>query len=219
MSKVNKAIKAKLKTNIRRAFEHPRIQAIGWSIIVLIVSGIISVVIYEKCKAISAILASICAGCVTGIVFYVITNIRNNEVQSTNEEYESIKEHWDLVKKIEDLCSAAIQNTVDGEVLHDPLLNVIKDNLNEIVYFMSVMFIDLPKTTKLIKDYPKDYVDEIKQISSATDPINSKEELDKEQVLAYLCSILTFCADTRRILLGPMMELMKEVYSLEKSVI
>ncbi len=88
-----------MKTRMKVAWKHPHIRAIAWTVIVFLVTGVASVLLFECCGAISAILASISAGCVTGIVFFAITNIRNNELQGIKEEYEETGKQYHLARK------------------------------------------------------------------------------------------------------------------------
>ena len=92
MSIIKKEIIGKAKTICQKCFRRPHLRAIWWIVLAFLISGFLSIVIFQPCPAMSAILASICAGCVTGIAFYVITNLRNNEIQTTNEEFKTIEE-------------------------------------------------------------------------------------------------------------------------------
>ena len=93
-----------------KCFGRPHLRAIWWIVLAFLISGFLSFVTFKPCPALSAILASISAGCVTGIAFYVITNLRNNEVQATNEEFKSIKEYIVLAKDAEHLGMHMIES-------------------------------------------------------------------------------------------------------------
>ena len=97
------------------------------------------------------------------------------------------------------------------------------DNLKEytknLAVYMGTMFIDSPKTTKLIKDLPAAYAEKEESLSAAFQYLESeKEDFDKKQAVSYLLRILQFCVATKEILLEPEIELMNDVCSLEKSV-
>ena len=85
---------------------------------------------------------------------------------------------------------------------------------------MATMFIDLPKATKLIKDFPPDYAEKEESLSAAFEYLESEnKDLEKDKAMLYLLKVIQFCVATRGILLEPMLELMEDVWSLEKSVL
>lgn len=218
MSKVKKESKHKTKTICQECFGRPHHRAIGWIVLVFLISGFLSFVTYNPFPAMSAILASICAGCVTGIAFYVITNLRNNEVQATSEEYNSIKEHITLTKDAEHLGMRIIESVEKDEDYRSELDN-LKKLTDKLTAYMGTMFIDSPKTTKLIKDFPADYSEKVESLSAAFEYLEAEnEEPEKDKAILHLLKIMQFCVTTRGILLEPMIELMKDVWSLEKSV-
>ena len=110
-----------MKNRIKDAWKHPHTRAIICTIIVFLVSGIASVALFSCCGAISAILASVCAGCATGIVFYVITNIRNNEIRAINEEYEEAGKNYQMAGEILRLCT----DTMKGDSFPEPRIKDI----------------------------------------------------------------------------------------------
>lgn len=216
--------KGKRKKQISKAYQkiknHPHYQAICWIIIILVISGILSVLSYEQCPAISAILASICAGCVTGIAFYVISNLRNNGKQATNEEYKSIKEHILLAKKTINLGISVINKVIEGNLDYKSDICRMKDYTDDNILYMSTLFIDSPKATKLIKDFPEGYEEKIKALSLDFECLLSEHnDLDNKQILLHLCSIIKFCSETRSILLVPSIELMNDVNFLEQAIL
>ena len=201
MSKVKKESKHKTKTICQKCFGLPHHRAIGWIVLVFLISGFLSFATFEPCPAMSAILASICAGCVTGIAFYVITNLRNNEVQATSEEYNSIKEHITLTKDAEHLGMRIIESVEKNEDYRSELSN-LKKYTNKLTVYMGTMFIDSPKTTKLIKDFPADYLEKVESLSAAFEYLESEnEESEKEKAILHLLKIMQFCFATRSILL------------------
>ena len=86
MSKAMDVVKDKTKSIKQRFFGRPHHKAMAWIVLILVVTGVLSVVIFYQSPAISAILASISAGCITGIVFYIVSNIRSNEIHATIED-------------------------------------------------------------------------------------------------------------------------------------
>ena len=219
MSKVKKESKHQMKTICQECFGRPHHRAIGWIVLVFLISGFLSFVTFKPCPAMSAILASICAGCVTGIAFYVITNLRNNEVRATSEEYNSIKEHITLTKDAEHLGMQMIESIEKDEDYRSEL-DHLKKLTRKLSIYMATMFIDLPKATKLIKDFPADYAEKEESLSAAFEYLEAEnEEPEKNKTIICLLTIMQFCVSTRGILLEPMIELMKDVWSLEKSVL
>lgn len=219
MSKAKKESKHKMKTICQKFFGRPHHRAIGWIFLVFLISGFLSFVTFKPSPALSAILASICAGCVTGIAFYVITNLRNNEIQATNEEFKSIKEHIALTKDAEHLGMRMIES-IEKDEDYRPELDHLKKLTDKLSIYMATMFIDLPKATKLIKDFPADYAEKQESLSAAFEYLEAEnEEPEKDKAILYLLKIMQFCVATRGILLEPMIKLMEDVWSLEKSVL
>ena len=207
-----------METICKKCFGRPHLRAIGWIVLVFLISGFLSFVTYTHYPAISAILASICAGCVTGIAFYAISNLRNNEIKATNEEFKSIKENIALARKAAHLCMQMIESIENDEDFRSELDN-LKEYTKNLAVYMGTMFIDSPKTTKLIKDLPAAYAEKEESLSAAFQYLESeKEDFDKKQAVSYLLRILQFCVATKEILLEPEIELMNDVCSLEKSV-
>lgn len=200
VGKVKKVIDKKIK-EIKRAWQYPHIRAIVWTIVLLVISGILSVLLFECCGAVSAIMASICAGCVTGIVFYVITNIRNNEIQSTKEEYIEADKNYQLARDIMHLCS----DTIGSFPYPEGNIKSICTSTKKLLIYVGTICFDAPKTTRIIDDYPLEYE---KRAEQATDAIEilEKTETDgytEEQGNKALMDIMLFCEATKGILLKP----------------
>lgn len=205
-----------MKNRIKAAWKHPHTRAIIWTIIVFLVSGVASVALFCCCGAISAILASICAGCATGIVFYVITNIRNNEIRAINEEYEEAGKNYQIAGDIIHLCT----DTIEGNEFSEERVKDICKRTNRLITYVSTLCFDAPKTTELIKDFSSEYVEQAKKASNTIEMLEKNETLDltKDQVAAALMVIMDFCEATRSMLIKPWIKLMSEYAHLEKSV-
>ena len=78
----------KQKQKKKHAKPLPHICLWAWIILLMVASCALSLILFPIFPAWSAILASICAGCVTGIIFYLLTNMRNKVVLEEKEEYE-----------------------------------------------------------------------------------------------------------------------------------
>ena len=205
-----------MKNRMKDAWKHPHTQAIIWTIIVFIVSGVTSVALFSCYGAISAILASICAGCATGIVFYVITNIRNNEIRAVNEEYEEAGKNYQMAGDIMHLCT----DTIAGNEFSEERVKDICKQTNMLISYVSTLCFDASKTTELIKDFSSEYVEQAKKASNTIEMLEKNETLDltKDQVAAALMVIMDFCEATRSMLIKPWIKLMSEYAHLEKSV-
>ena len=195
----------------------PHICLWTWIVLLMFVSGALSLILFPISPAWSAILASICAGCVTGIIFFLLTNMRNKATHEENEEFKSIKKFNKLAKDTRDLCLACIDNP-DGYQEH---FRKIKQNVDELGIYMGTLFIDAPKTAALIKDFPADYVDKlsaakrsIKTVSSFADHPVSENDL----IHAFI-PIVLFCQETHDILIEPMEVLLRDTDKLNRSIL
>ena len=203
------------KKDIKHIWQYPHIRAIAFVILIYIVSGFLSVILYGCCEAIAAIFASICAGCVTGIVFYVITNIRNNEIQATKEEYKEADKYYHLASTIIRLCS----DTISSISCSEEKIRDICSSSNDLLTYISTLCFDAPRTTRIIKDYTSEYN---KTVDSAFEAIktlekNITDEKMEKQCQKALMDIMLFCEATKGILLKPWIQLMSEVSQFEKS--
>ena len=205
-----------MKNRIKDAWKHPHTRAIIWTIIVFLVSGIASVALFSCCGAISAILASVCAGCATGIVFYVITNIRNNEIRAINKEYEEAGKNYQMAGAIMHLCS----DTIEGNEFSEERVKDICKKTNKLISYVSTLCFDAPKTTEIIKDFSSEYVEQVKKASDTIEMLEKTTTLylTNDQMTAALMVIIDFCETTKSMLIKPWIKLMSEYAHLEKSV-
>ena len=67
----------KIKNTCVQCKRYPHYRMILYISIITIVSGVLSICLFCSLPAVSALLTSICAGCITGIVFYILANVRN----------------------------------------------------------------------------------------------------------------------------------------------
>lgn len=72
----------KIKNMCVQCKRYPHHRMILYISIITIVSGVLSICLFCSLPAVSALLTSICAGCITGIVFYILANMRNNEMNA-----------------------------------------------------------------------------------------------------------------------------------------
>ncbi len=113
-----------------------------------------------------------------------------------------------------------IMESVEKEEDYRSELGNLKKLTDKLNINMATMYIDLPKATKLIKDFPADYAEKEESLSAAFEYLEAEnEESEKDKAIICLLTIIQFCVATRGILLEPMIELMKDVWSLEKSVL
>ena len=67
----------KIKNMCVQCKRYPHYRMILYISIITIVSGVLSISLFCSLPAVAALLTSICAGCITGIVFYILANVRN----------------------------------------------------------------------------------------------------------------------------------------------
>lgn len=205
-----------MKMKSKSAWKYPHIRAIICTIFVMLVSGVASIALFNCYGAISAILASICAGCVTGIVFYVITNARNNEIWAIREEYEEAQRHYKEASRIMRLCFNVIENTSNEEAIEE-----ICKSTKKLDTYMATICFDASRTTQIIKDFPPDYNEKAESASKAIVLLeeSEKNDLDEKQIQKALAEVMLYCSTTKDILLEPWIELMRETAHLEKAVL
>ena len=198
-----------LKVPIRDKLKRPHVRAILYTVIVFVVAGGAAIALYERNGAVSSILASISAGCITGIVFYMISNLRNNEIRATKDEYEELEKHYQLARQTTRLCVEALEQ-------ENRDIETIKSNMNKLMMYMGCLFIDEPKTSSLVKKVPEEtkqrYYDAVSVLTNATAvDENASEEALKE----YLRQDISFCSAIQDLLLEPLITMMYEISNLE----
>jgi len=75
----------------------------------LVISGFLSLKLYDSSGAWSALFASVSAGCVTGIIFYLLVNLRDNEMRNNKEEFEAIEKNYKILRETTRLCSECLE--------------------------------------------------------------------------------------------------------------
>ena len=74
-----------------------------WSIgvfVLFILLLILSFCTYEKCNWLSGVLVSASCGCFTGLIFYFLSNVRNNKEAKLKKEYLNIKLVYEILINI-----------------------------------------------------------------------------------------------------------------------
>ena len=208
----------KMKNKLLSFLQRPHV-CLFLIILLLLVSGGLSLAFYCQRPAWSAILASISAGCVTGIIFYILTNARSKELLEEREECESIKEHYELARETITLCTECEENP-DACI---ELIPQIMQNANRLLTFMGVLFVAAPKTTALINDYPANYKSKTETAVNALGVLSSytytDNSISKDAAISALTPIIAFCAQTLDILFEPMVQLMQSSDRLNRSII
>lgn len=80
-----------------------RLPNFKWSIgifVVFLLLLLLSWVVYKNNNWLSGVLVSTSCGCVTGLIFYFLANLRNNQGIKLQYEYDSIKNVYDIISKI-----------------------------------------------------------------------------------------------------------------------
>ena len=75
----------------------------------------ISLFIYDYNNWASGVLVSTSCGCFTGLVFYFLSNIRNNKIAKLQKEYRQLKEVLDILKNITNLADCYKFKRLFGE--------------------------------------------------------------------------------------------------------
>ena len=119
---------------------YPHCRMILYISIITIVSGALSIYLFRSLPAISALLTSVCAGCITGIVFYILANMRSNEMNASREEWESLNEHYEICRQTQKLCLAVV---TDSDVSKENITQICA-NTRKLFRFMACLCVDLP---------------------------------------------------------------------------
>ena len=205
---------------MKNILHRPHIKTFIYIIILLLISGVLSLVFYDIFPAWSALLGSISAGCVTGIIFYILVNIRSNEIRDANEEYAEAEKYHQISRKTIALCIECIERK-DFFQINIPQ---IIDNLRILVLYISTLCFDCPRTAKLIVAFPENFKDTLKEIDNLVleleNVVSSGEISAEHKFFEHTCvQAISFCAQIENILFTPMLKLMTESYKLDESII
>ena len=80
-----------------------RLPPFRWAIVIFFLAVLLlllSFIVYDYSNWASSALVSTSCGCFTGLVFYFLSNIRNNKVAKLQKEYKQLKDVLDVVKNI-----------------------------------------------------------------------------------------------------------------------
>ena len=117
--KKDKAIKRILRYRNRelrtRLFQ---LSPFWFSILIFVIALLIlaiSLFIYDYNNWASGVLVSTSCGCFTGLVFYFLSNIRNNKIAKLQKEYRQLKEVLDILKNITNLADCYKFKRLFGE--------------------------------------------------------------------------------------------------------
>ena len=191
---------------------YPHCRMILYISIITIVSGALSIYLFRSLPAISALLTSVCAGCITGIVFYILANMRSNAMNASREEWESLNEHYEICRQTQKLCLAVV---TDSDVSKENITQICA-NTRKLFRFMACLCVDLPRAARIIKDYPPDYLEHLKKADAAITDLETMQELS-ERKMEDMVDILPFIVQTEGIIMTPWLKLMENVTYLESS--
>lgn len=105
------------KQSVQRIIQHRnreirtqlfRLSPFLWTIIIFMIALLLlflSFLIYDYCNWASGVLVSTSCGCFTGLVFYFLSNIRNNKVAKLQKEYKQLKDVLDVIRNITNTAS------------------------------------------------------------------------------------------------------------------
>lgn len=202
----------KIKNMCVQCKRYPHYRMILYISIITIVSGVLSICLFCSLPAVSALLTSICAGCITGIVFYILANVRNNEMNASREEWESLNEHYQICQQTQKLCLTVVTNS---DVSKENIAQICA-NTRKLFRFMACLCIDLPRAARIIKDYPLDYLEHLKRADAAITDLETMQELSERKPKGMM-DILPFISQTEEIIITPWLKLMENVAYLESS--
>lgn len=101
MDKTTRAIiKYRKKEARSRMIRLPNFKWSIWIFVFFLLLLLLSWIVYKYNNWLSGVLVSASCGCVTGLVFYFLANLRNNQGIKLQYEYDSIKEVYDIISKI-----------------------------------------------------------------------------------------------------------------------
>lgn len=101
MDKTTRALIKYRKKEVRNRMI--RLPNFKWSIgifTVFLLLLLLSWIVYECNNWLSGVLVSTSCGCVTGLIFYFLANLRNNQGISLQYEYDAIRNVYDIISKI-----------------------------------------------------------------------------------------------------------------------
>lgn len=84
-----------------------RLSPFWWAIIIFLIAVlllVLSFLVYDLSNWASGALVSTSCGCFTGLVFYFLSNIRNNKVAKLQKEYKQLKDVLDAIKNITNIA-------------------------------------------------------------------------------------------------------------------
>ena len=85
-----------------------RLSPFWWAIIIFVIALLLlflSFLIYDYSDWTSGALVSTSCGCFTGLVFYFLSNIRNNKVAKLQKEYKQLKDVLDVIRNITNIAN------------------------------------------------------------------------------------------------------------------
>ena len=153
----------KIKNMCVQCKRYPHHRMILYISIITIVSGVLSISLFYSLPAVAALLTSICAGCITGIVFYILANMRNNEMNASREEWEFLNEHYQICQQTQKLCLTVVTNS---DVSKENIAQICADT-RKLFRFMACLCVDLPRAARITKDYPLDYLGHLEKADAA----------------------------------------------------
>ena len=84
-----------------------RLSPFWWAIIIFLIAVlllVLSFLVYDLSNWASGALVSTSCGCFTGLVFYFLSNIRNNKIAKLQKEYKQLKDVLDVIKNITNIA-------------------------------------------------------------------------------------------------------------------
>ena len=101
MDKATRTIIKYRKKEVRhRMIRLPNFKWSIWIFVFFLLLLLLSWVVYKYNNWLSGVLVSTSCGCVTGLVFYFLANLRNNQGIKLQYEYDSLKDVYDIISKI-----------------------------------------------------------------------------------------------------------------------
>lgn len=202
----------------KKKIVHKYTKAILIICFLLIVSGVASFFFYSSAPWLSSFLTSTSAGCLTGIVFFILANMRTNEISNMQKECQYLTELREELKLIQTTCIRLLEENIHGNISTQTIKVVVEKSEKCETSIVTLCF-ECLVFTKLIGDFPDNYLEEFKCFKNAIHYLNTLNEsvTDQQSFNENISCINSFCAKTDELLWEPLLKIMIDISSLERS--
>lgn len=202
----------------KKKIVHKYTKAILIICLLLVVSGVASFFFYSSAPWLSSFLTSTSAGCLTGIVFFILANMRTNEISNMQKECQYLTELREQLTLVQTVCFHLLEENVDENISTQTIKEVVEKSKKCVTKIATLCF-NCPVFTKLIGDFPDNYLEEFEYFKNAIHYLNTlnESEIDQQSFNENISCIISFCLKTDEMLWEPLIEIMIDISSLERS--